>query len=67
MPQGVPCLGQCLSSLQAAGGLTIGVLPGSDTSEVSDSIDIPILTGMGSARDNMCVGGLPVLVCLDRP
>ncbi len=36
---------------QAAGGLTIGVLPDTDTSRMSEFIDIPILTGMGDARN----------------
>ena len=30
-----------------AGGLTVGVLPGNDWSQVSDGIDIAILTGIG--------------------
>ena len=38
---------------QAAGGLTIGVLPGDSPEEMSEYIDLPILTGMGSARDNV--------------
>lgn len=38
---------------QTAGGLTIGVLPGIDAGEVSSAIDVPIVTGMGSGRDNI--------------
>lgn len=33
------------------GGLTIGILPDADTHRVSRYIDIPILTGMGNARN----------------
>lgn len=34
-----------------SGGLTIGVLPGEDLSGVAEGIDLPILTGMGDARN----------------
>jgi len=34
-----------------AGGLTIGILPDENTARVSGHIDIPIVTGMGSARN----------------
>jgi uncharacterized protein (TIGR00725 family) len=40
---------------KASGGLTIGILPTIDPRCVSDGIDIPILTGMGSARNNINV------------
>lgn len=33
------------------GGLTVGILPDSDTRSMSPYIQIPILTGMGSARN----------------
>lgn len=33
------------------GGLTIGILPGSTYQELSSAITIPILTGMGNARN----------------
>src|SRR6266850_1082239 len=38
-----------------AGGLTIGILPTTDTNEMSEAVDIPILTGMGQARNNINV------------
>ena len=34
-----------------AGGLTIGILPDADASGVSRFIDIPVITGMGHARN----------------
>ena len=41
---------------KSAGGLTVGILPGSDsTDDVSDAIDIPIITGLHSARNNINV------------
>jgi uncharacterized protein (TIGR00725 family) len=33
------------------GGITIGILPGSDPDKLSDFVQIPIITGMGSARN----------------
>ena len=36
---------------RCVGGLTIGILPGSDRSDVSDAVEIAVLTGMGEARD----------------
>jgi len=36
----------------SAGGMTVGVLPG-DGSEKSEFVKIPIVTGMGSARNNI--------------
>lgn len=37
------------------GGLVVGVLPGSDRSGMSQFVDIPVLTGMGGARNNINV------------
>lgn len=34
-----------------AGGITIGILPGESDSEANPYIDIPIVTGMGQARN----------------
>jgi uncharacterized protein (TIGR00725 family) len=34
-----------------AGGITIGILPGESASEANPSIDIPIVTGLGNARN----------------
>lgn len=34
-----------------SGGITVGILPGSDYEHVSEYIGIPILTGMGNARN----------------
>ena len=38
-----------------ANGLTVGILPNADHSMISTSVDIPILTGMGQARNNINV------------
>ena len=34
-----------------AGGITIGILPGSDKGDANSFIDIPIVTGLGGARN----------------
>lgn len=38
-----------------AEGLTVGILPTADTEGMSSSVDIPIVTGMGQARNNINV------------
>lgn len=45
-----------------ANGLTIGILPGTDRSDISAAIDIPILTGMGNARNTINVLSSDVVV-----
>lgn len=40
---------------KAGQGIVVGILPGSDADETSSAVDIPILTGMGEARDNINV------------
>ena len=40
---------------KAANGLTIGVLPGGSTAGISEAVDIPIITDMGNARNNINV------------
>ncbi len=38
-----------------AGGLTIGILPSPDKAGMSRFVDVPIVTGMGEARNNINV------------
>ena len=45
-----------------AGGLTIGVIPGTDKSSMSDAVDVGIVTGMGSARNNINVLSSDVVI-----
>ncbi len=47
---------------KAAGGITIGILPSTDPGCVSDGVDIAILTGMGSARNNINVLSSDVVI-----
>ncbi|MGD8427237.1 MAG: TIGR00725 family protein [Balneolaceae bacterium] len=47
---------------QSAGGLTIGILPSAKREEASAYLDIPICTGMGSARNNINVLSSDVVI-----
>ena len=38
---------------KSEGGLTVGILPGETTDGASDAVDIPIITGLGQARNNV--------------
>jgi hypothetical protein len=48
--------------VRQAGGLTIGVVPGADRSFISDAVDVAIVTGMGSARNNINVLSSDVVI-----
>lgn len=45
-----------------AGGLVIGILPGADRGGASPHVHIPIVTGMGSARNNINVLSSDIVV-----
>lgn len=49
---------------RSAGGLTVGVLPGSNTSGAAPDLDIAILTGMGDARNVINVLSSNVVIAL---
>lgn len=46
---------------KSANGLTIGIMPRQET-DVSDAVDIPVITDMGSARNNVNVLSSDVVV-----
>ncbi len=46
------------------GGLTMGILPGEDYKALSEYVDIPVLTGMGNARNNINVLTSNVIVAI---
>lgn len=50
------------SGASAAGGLTVGILPGSDSTGVAEGVHIAILTGLGEARNNVNVLTSDVIV-----
>ncbi len=41
--------------VRAAGGLTIGILPGNDARDANTYIDVPLATGMGEMRNALLV------------
>ncbi len=45
-----------------AGGLTIGILPSNHTNNISDAVDVAILTDVGNARNNINVLSSDVIV-----
>ncbi|MEO0077761.1 MAG: TIGR00725 family protein [candidate division WOR-3 bacterium] len=47
-----------------AGGLTIGILPGSDRSQANSFVDIAIATGMGEARNLAIIRTSDVLIAV---
>jgi len=49
---------------QREGGLTIGVLPGSDPAEANPYVAIPLATGLGSARNYVIVTAAAALIAI---
>lgn len=49
---------------KAAGGTTIGILPGKNSSEANPYIDIPIVTAMSHARNAIIVRTAEVLIAV---
>ncbi|MBF2027573.1 MAG: TIGR00725 family protein [Oscillatoriales cyanobacterium C42_A2020_001] len=47
---------------KSAGGLTVGILPTSDRAQLSAAVDIPIVTGMGNARNAINVLSSDVVI-----
>ena len=48
-----------------AGGLTIGILPGDSHESANPYVDIPIVTGMGEARNIVIVKTADALIAID--
>ncbi len=46
------------------GGTTVGILPGTDEKEANPYIDIPIVTGLGHARNVLVVRSSEVLIAI---
>lgn len=49
---------------KSSGGLTIGILPGINRKEANSWIDIPIVTGMGEARNAVLVRTSQVILAI---
>jgi len=50
---------------RAAGGLTVGILPGADVRDANPSIDIPVATGLGYTRNSLVVMNADALIAVD--
>jgi len=50
---------------KAAGGLTIGILPSDSRSHANPYVDIPIVTGMGIARNALVVRSCQAVIAID--
>lgn len=50
---------------KAEGGITIGILPGDQASSANPYIDIPIVTGMGTARNIILVKTSECIIAID--
>jgi len=49
---------------KAAGGLTIGILPGTVRGDANPYVDIPIVTGLGEARNVLVVQSSQVVIAV---
>ena len=49
---------------KSKGGLTIGILPGEDSSMANPWVDIPVLTGLGEARNVVVVKSAQAVIAI---
>ena len=49
---------------KAAGGLTVGILPGTSHREANPYVDVPIVTGMGEARNVLVVQSAQAVIAV---
>lgn len=49
---------------KSAGGLTIGILPGADAGEANPWVDVPIVTGLGDARNALVVRSADAVIAV---
>jgi uncharacterized protein (TIGR00725 family) len=50
---------------KSAGGLTVGIIPGSNKTEANPYVDIVIATGMGYTRNSLVVMNADVVIAVD--
>ena len=48
-----------------AGGLTVGILPGDDLSDANEYLDVPVITGIGFARNSIVARTANALIAID--
>jgi uncharacterized protein (TIGR00725 family) len=53
--RGVGVMDAASRGAKAEGGIVVGILPGADFDGISAAVDIPIITGMNEARNNINV------------
>ncbi len=49
---------------RSAGGTTVGILPGTDRAEANPHVDIPIVTGLGEARNALVVRSADAVIAV---
>jgi uncharacterized protein (TIGR00725 family) len=49
---------------KGAGGTTVGILPGTDRSQANPFVDVPIVTGLGEARNAVVVRTADVVIAV---
>lgn len=49
---------------KSKGGLTVGILPGQDASTANPWVDIPVVTGLGEARNVVVVKSAQVVIAI---
>lgn len=49
----------------AAGGLTVGILPGEDPAAANEYVEVPIATGLGHARNALVVMNGEAVIAID--
>lgn len=50
--------------VKAQGGITVGILPGTDRREANRYVDIPVVTGLGDARNAIIVRSADVVIAV---
>ncbi len=50
---------------KSAGGLTVGILPGDDPRSANPHVDVPVVTGMGHARNAIVVKTAQAVIAVD--
>ncbi len=50
---------------RSAGGLTVGILPGDDRRSANAYVDVPVVTGMGHARNAIVVKSAQAAIAID--
>jgi hypothetical protein len=50
---------------KSAGGLTVGILPGDNRQSANPHVDVPVVTGMGHARNAIVVKTAQAVIAVD--